>query len=65
MMAFLTFAGTILLILSKLTLAFGECVALLFYLTCSSRLVNLVRNFFDDIACIIIIDIDKFTFDGV
>jgi hypothetical protein len=65
MMAFLTFAGTILLILSKLTLAFGECFALLFYLTCSPRRVNLVRKYFDDKACFIIIDIDTYTFDGV
>lgn len=65
MMLFLTFAGTILLILSKVTLAFGECVAFLFYLTCDPRRVNRVRKYFDDVACFIIIDIDKFTFDGV
>ena len=65
MMIFLTFLGTILLLLSKIVLAIGECVALMTYVTCSRSLIAKTRKFFEDIACFIIIDIDKFTFDGV
>ena len=64
-MLFLTFLGTILLIVSKVLLAVGEVLALLTYLTFSRRRVAKVKRVFETAASYVLIDIDRHTFDGV
>ena len=65
LMLFLTFLGTILLIVSKVLLAVGEVLALLTYLTFSRRRVAKVKRVFETAASYVLIDIDRHTFDGV
>jgi hypothetical protein len=65
LLLFLTCLGTILLMLSKIIQAIGEILALCMILTCSGKRVSRVRGCFDYMCSYILIDIDKYTYDGV
>ena len=58
LLSFLTFFGTILLVISKLITAIGETVALLAMLTFQTKWYSAVTDFFDGISSFILIDID-------
>ena len=66
MMVFLTFLGpTVLLTLSKIILAIGEVVSVLFLLSCSKKLVKDIKDWFDNLGGYILIGIDRYTFGGI
>jgi fumarate reductase subunit D len=66
MMVFLTFLGpTVLMTISKIILAVGECAAVCTMITCKSYLVHKVRSWFDGLGAAVLIGIDRYTFTGI